>query len=109
MNIYENDLKVGFARLDVTTPLRISALSIGNVAMIGITGEPFTGIGMGLKEAKGWDMIMPCCLVNGEEGYFPMQDSYDEGGYEARSSRFKAGVSELIIKEGKDLLNTLKK
>ncbi len=88
-------------------PIRISALSIGNVAMIGVPGEPFTGIGMGLKEAKGWDMIMPCCLVNGDEGYFPMQDSYDEGGYEARSSIFKSGVAELLIKEGKDLLDSM--
>ena len=54
-------------------------------------------------------MILPCCLTNGSEGYFPMQDSYDEGGYEARSSRFKAGVAEFIIKEGKELLGSLDK
>jgi hypothetical protein len=36
-----------------------------------------------------------------------MQDSYDEGGYEARSSRYKAGTAELIIEEGKALLDTL--
>ena len=36
-----------------------------------------------------------------------MQDSYDEGGYEARSSNFKAGVGECIIKEGKELLNDI--
>ena len=39
----------------------------------------------------------------------PMQDSYDEGGYEARSSRYKAGTAELIIEEGKALLDTLHK
>ncbi len=90
-------------------PMKISAVSIGNIALIGIPGEPFTGIGIGLKEATGWDMVMPCCLTNGSEGYFPMQDSYDEGGYEARSSNFKAGVAELLIKEGKELLDSMKK
>ena len=89
-------------------PLGLSAVTIGSVALLGIPGEPFNGIGRGIKEAEGWEVIMPCCLTNGSEGYFPMQDSYDEGGYEARSSRYKAGTAELIIKEGKALLDTLR-
>lgn len=87
----------------------LSAIVIGPVALVGIPGEPFNGIGIGIKETEGYEMILPCCLTNGSEGYFPMQDSYDEGGYEARSSRLKAGVAELIIKEGKELLTGLKK
>jgi len=91
-----------------TFAMRLSAVKIGPVAVIGIPGEPFTGIGVALKETEGIDMIIPCCNTNGKQGYFPMQDSYDEGGYEARSSNFKAGVGEFIIKEGKKLLNELK-
>lgn len=49
------------------------------------------------------------CLTNGAEAYFPMKDAYDEGGYEARSSIFKAGVAEQIIEEGKALLRDLGK
>ncbi len=89
-----------------TMPL--TGIAIGNVALLGIPGEPFNGIGRGIKEAEGWDLVLPCCLTNGSEGYFPMEDAYVEGGYEARSSDFKAGVAELIISEGKQLLNTLK-
>ncbi len=89
-------------------PLGLSAVAIGPVALLGIPGEPFNGIGRGIKEAEGWEVVMPCCLTNGSEGYFPMQDSYDEGGYEARSSYYKAGTAELIIQEGKSLLNTLR-
>ena len=88
-------------------PLGLSAVTVGPVALLGIPGEPFNGIGRGIKEAEGWEVVMPCCLTNGSEGYFPMQDSYDEGGYEARSSRYKAGTAELIIEEGKALLDTL--
>ena len=84
-----------------------TAIAIGNVALIGVPGEPFNGVGIGLKSAEGWDLVLPTCLTNGNEGYFPMQDSYDEGGYEARSSRYKAGTAELIIQEGKALLDTL--
>ena len=88
--------------------MTLSAVAIGNVALAGVPGEPFNGVGLGLKKAEGWDLVLPCCLTNGSEGYFPMQDSYDEGGYEARSSRFKAGTAEIIIKEGVALLDSLR-
>ncbi len=90
-------------------PMLFSAVSIGNVAFFGIPGEPFTGVGRGLKEAEGWDLILPCCNTNAKEGYFPMKDAYDEGGYEARSSNFKSGVAERIISEGLKILEELKK
>ena len=88
--------------------LPLTALRIGNVAFLGIPGEPFTGIGVGIKEASGWDLVLPSAISGGYEGYFPMQSAFDEGGYEARSSRYKGGVAEIIIKEGKKLLNELK-
>ncbi len=87
--------------------MRVSGVTVGSVALIGIAGEPFTGIGRGLKEAEGFDLVLPCCCTNGYEGYFPMQEAYDEGGYEARSSKFKAGVAERIIAEGKQLLKDI--
>jgi len=90
-------------------PMELSGIAIGPVALIGIPGEPFTGIGRGLKEVPGWDMVLPCCLTNGNEGYFPMQEAYDEGGYESQSSFFKAGVAEFLIEEGTKLLTDMKK
>ena len=38
-----------------------------------------------------------------------MKEAYDEGGYEARSSVFAAGVAEKIIDEGKALLDGLRR
>ena len=90
-------------------PMNLTAIKIGPVAFMGIPGEPFTGIGMGLKEAKGYKMICPTCLTNGSRGYFPMKDSYDEGGYEARSSSYKAGVAETIIEKGVEIVENLNK
>ena len=90
-------------------PFLLSAISIGNVAVAGLPGEPFNAIGRAIRLTEGYDLIIPCCIVNGYRGYFPMQDSYDEGGYEARSSSFKAGVGEKIVAYGKELLIDLKK
>ena len=87
--------------------MQLSGIAIGNVALMGIPGEPFTGIGRALKETEGWDLVLPTCLTNGSEGYFPMKEAYVEGGYEARSSNFRAGVAELIIEEGKKLMKDL--
>lgn len=89
-------------------PMNFLGVAVGNVALFGIPGEPFTGVGRGLKEAEGWDLVLPCCLTNGCRGYFPMIDAYEEGGYEARSSSFKAGSAELIVKEGCELLSQLR-
>jgi hypothetical protein len=80
--------------------MTLTGVALGSIALLGIPGEPFTGIGVGLKKAPGWDLVLPTCLTNGTNGYFPMQDAYDEGGYEAKVSRFKAGVAEHIIAEG---------
>ncbi len=88
-------------------PLRLSAVVLGDFALLGIPGEPFNAVGRAIKEAEGYKMVMPCCLTNGSRGYFPTKDAYDEGGYEARSSRFKSGTAELIAKEAKALLEEM--
>ena len=89
-------------------PVRLSAITLGPVGIIGIAGEAFTGIGLKLKETPGFEMVMPVVITNGYEGYYPMMDSYEEGGYEARASRFKAGVAELLAEEGSKLLISTK-
>jgi len=90
-------------------PMNLIGVKIGPVALIGIPGEPFTGVGQGLKTSESFELVCPSCITGGYEGYFPMQDSYSEGGYEAGTSRFKAGCAEYIVKEGKQLLAELSK
>ena len=89
--------------------LGLKGVKIGNIALVGIPGEPFTDIGVKIKETEGWDLILPCSLTNGNEGYFPVQSAYDEGGYEARTSPYRAGVADLIVDGAKTLLGELKK
>ena len=85
------------------------AAPIGDVVLVGIPGEPFTDVGVGIKEAEGWDLILPCCITNGYEGYFPTMEAYLEGGYEARSSIFKAGIAEAVSGAGLEMLETIRK
>lgn len=87
--------------------LPISGVRIGEVALVGFPGEPFTDIGVGLKESSPYALTMPCCLVNGAEAYFPLRDSYDEGGYEAVGSLFGPRTAELLIENGLEILKRL--
>lgn len=87
--------------------MRMGGIAVGPVAFIGLPGEAFTDIGRAIKDTEGYDLIIPCGLTNGYKGYFPMKDAYDEGGYEARSSPFKAGIAEKVIEEGKKLIKEM--
>jgi hypothetical protein len=89
--------------------LDLTGLRIGPVALIGIPGEPFTEIGVRIKDTDGWSAILPCCLVNGSDcSYFPTESAFDEGGYEARSSYYNRGVDNIIVAGSKVLLDELR-
>ena len=88
--------------------LRLSAASVGGVAFVGVPGEPFTETGREIQRGEGWDMILPCCCTNGYENYFPLMSDYLNGGYEARSSLFQAGVAEKIAGNCRDMLKGLR-
>ena len=88
--------------------MEMKGLRIGNIALIGIPGEPFTEIGEKIKELGGFDLVMPCALTNGSEGYFPSKEAYGEGGYEARTSRFKPKIYDAIIDTADKILKKIK-
>lgn len=90
------------------TEMTMTGLRLGNIALIGIPGEPFTEIGVKIKEKGGFDLVMPCALTGGYEGYFPSKEAYMEGGYEARTSRFKPSVYDAILSATDRTLNKLK-
>ena len=88
--------------------LPLSGIKIGNIAFIGIPGEPFTDIGVRIKETEGWDLICPSALTNCSQDYFPSESAFDEGGYEARSSSFVRTISSDIVNCAKEILSELK-
>ena len=87
--------------------LELSGLRIGDVALVSLPGEPFTDVGVQIKATEGWKDILPIAMTNGQQGYFPMRDAFDEGGYEARSSNYVSGVAESLIAGAKELLGEL--
>ena len=82
---------------DVYT-LYLSCVGFGDVCFIGFPGEPFTEIGRQTKANSPFEMTFPCCMTNGQWGYFPMKEVFGEvNGYEASATRFEAGTAEKLI------------
>ena len=88
--------------------IAVCAVRIGPAAFVGIGGEPFNNVGVALKEQSPYEITLPMCCTNGYQGYYPMMECYEEGGYEAGSSPFAPGCAEKLIEVGLDLANQLK-
>ena len=92
----------------VEKTVELYGIAAGDVAILGIPGEPFAETAIALKKAGDWRMILPCSLANGFLDYFPTMDALDGSSYEARSCRFAPGIAEKIEEMGKCLLAQLK-
>jgi len=88
-----------------TRDLRVSALRVGDVLFGGYPGEPFTEMGVKFKESSDFALTMCGCIINGYEGYYMPESAFDEGAYEAVSSRYARGTAEKLV----DALVTLGK
>lgn len=86
----------------------LSGLSLGDVAFIGMPGECFVDIGRRIEAECDFDTTFVCCLTNGGETYFPTSSAYDEGGYEARSSRLKKSGDDIVVNNAIALSKKLK-
>ena len=67
--------------------IEINAFRIGDAAFVGLPGEPFCQIGMGIKEQSPFAITSVFALCNGVVGYVPMPEHFDHGGYEPKTTR----------------------
>ena len=88
--------------------IKLTCLRFGDIAFVGLPGEPFTGLGRQITAASPFDTTVVCCLTNGDGYYYPTTAAYDEGGYEVKSSPLKKGVAEIITNAIVEILNEIK-
>ena len=98
---------VGLADLPDEKELVLTAVSVGDVVFAGFPGEPFTKVGTSVKEASKFTLTIPACCANGYEGYYPTENAFSEGGYEANSARYQRGTAEKLIEASTKLINSL--
>jgi len=86
----------------------LSVLKLGDFLLAGLPGECFTEIGRRIEASCEEGELMVACLTNGGDSYFPTSSAYDEGGYEARTSRLKKGGDDIIVSEMTELIKKIK-
>ena len=100
-----------YLRLEEVEPivdLNVLCISLGDIAFVGLPGEPFTEIGRQIKEQSPFEMTLVCCNANGSEGYFPTDEALNEKGYESASALFLPGVAPEMIRTSLKTLKELK-
>lgn len=95
------------AKYPDTVPVRIQAIRVGDLGIVGIPCEVFTQIGLDIKAKSPLRRTFTVSLANGYNGYLPTPAQHALGGYEtwrARSSYLEVGASETITAAALELL-----
>lgn len=87
---------------------KLAAIKIGDFAIAGMPGEPFTEIATRVYEGSPFKATILCCLANTSGAYVPTRRAYDEGGYEASTSVIKPGGDDILVNGMIELLNEVK-
>ncbi|MEW6359109.1 MAG: hypothetical protein AB1696_22435 [Planctomycetota bacterium] len=89
----------------------VSAMRIGDLAIVGLPGEIFAEIGLGIKKRSPFKRTFVVELANDWIGYIPTKRAFEGGGYEtwlARSSRAAPEAGEMMAESAVRQLRKLK-
>ena len=82
----------------------LTVVKIGDLSLVGFGGEPFTDYATYARAAAPDKFVISMCCTNGYQGYIPSKSAFDEGGYEAGSSKFTKDVVKLLQDNIKEML-----
>jgi hypothetical protein len=86
-------------------PVQISAIAVGEVALVGLPGELFVELALDIKARSPFAYTFVSELCNDVIGYVPTRKAYDEGGYEATSTPLVPGTGEQMVEGALALLD----
>ena len=98
------------ADMPPTRKLKLQALRIGSLAMVGVPCEVFAITGLRIAAQSPFEHTFTVMLANGYDGYLPPPEQMAMGGYTtwlARSSCLEAGAEPAIIATVQRLLDGL--
>lgn len=88
-------------------PVVITVLSLGELALVGFGGEPFTDYANRARAALPHKFTVAACCANGYAGYLPTGLAFQQGGYEAKNSPFVPELEELVMGKTLEILKEL--
>ena len=93
-----------------TEKIKIQAIRIGSLGIVGLPCEVFTETGLAIKAGSPFDATFSMELANGSSGYLPTPEQHALGGYEtwpARSSYLEIEAETKIRNTALELLKQL--
>jgi len=93
--------------------VEIQAMRIGPLGIVGLPGEVFVEIGRAIKEESPFAHNIVAGYTNGNFGYIPTAQAFEEGGYEPNShvylleQKFSPEVGEIARKASMQALRSL--
>lgn len=90
-------------------PIEIYATAIGgDIALLGMSVEPFAAIGLAIQEASPFAQTLVSGYCGLSFAYLPTADAYPLGGYEIEITPFAPEAAEIATAAAISLLNELK-
>lgn len=89
------------------TEVEAQAFLINDIALVCVPGEPFTRIGLAIKEQSPFAETLFSGYSNEGGSYVPMPEDYPVGGYEVDVTPFTPDAAGVIVDECIVLLNSL--
>jgi neutral ceramidase len=106
---------VKLGKKSAAVPVEVQILRLGEIILVGIPGEVFVEIGLGIKEGSPFEHTFVAGYTNGCIGYMPTKEAFQEGGYETHSAYRLYGiypvdqdVAEKMINSSLKLIDSVK-
>lgn len=96
---------VGLRNAPIYKQVPITVINMGEIGFVGFGGEPFTRYAETIRKACPDRFIIASCCTNGGEGYLPIKEAYEEGGYESGASYFSPNIEQQCTDLAIELLN----
>jgi len=96
---------------DENVLVNLQSARVGDVALIGIPGEPLVEVGLRIKGRSPFKSTLVIAYANGYCGYIATSEAYEQGGYEVTPTwwnRLARGAAEVVIEESLSLANELR-
>jgi neutral ceramidase len=83
---------------------QLQVLEVGPLALVGLPGEPFTRLVLDIKARRTHAHTAVVSYCNDETGYFPDQQAFAEGTYEAFICPLRDDIAEFLVERSVALL-----
>jgi hypothetical protein len=104
---YTAEQQLAERRALLETEAEVTAIRIGDVAVVAAPGELFTSVGRAIRQRSPFDRTMVVGYAGGDVGYVPDREAYETGGYEALVTWLEPSAADMLVETAAGVLADL--